>query len=159
MTFGLLQRRLFIPIVDLLRQGITPEKLALSIALGVTLGVAPVLGATSILCFIAALLFRLNVPAIQLVNYTVYPLQFALLIPFMRTGEWMLGAQPTKITLVQIVTMTRTHPWSAIEMLWLATLHALAAWSVTGLLASLLIYLLLVPALRRLGRSFPAKAH
>ena len=70
--------------------GITPEKIALSVALGITLGVTPVLGSTSILCFLAAVVFRLNAPAIQLVNYFVYPLQFALLIPFIGIvrGRW-----------------------------------------------------------------------
>ena len=54
MRAGFLRRRIVIPILDLLRQGITPEKIALSIALGITLGVTPVLGSTSILCFLAA---------------------------------------------------------------------------------------------------------
>ena len=94
MRAGFLHRRILTPILDLLRQGITPEKIALSIALGITLGVTPVLGSTSILCFLAAVVFRLNVPAIQLVNYFVYPLQFALLIPFIRMGEWIFAARP-----------------------------------------------------------------
>jgi uncharacterized protein (DUF2062 family) len=158
MTGSILRRKFLIPILDLLRQGITPQKIALSIALGITLGVTPVLGSTSILCFFAALAFRLNVPAIQLVNYAVYPLQFALLIPFIRMGEWMFGVAPTRITLAQIADMVRANAWHAIQTLWLATLHALAAWLVIGSLASLLIYALLTPILKRLGRSIPAEA-
>ncbi len=82
MIAGWLRRKIVNPILDLLRQGITPEKIALSIALGLTLGVAPVLGSTSILCLLAAFVLGLNLPAIQLVNYLVYPLQLALLAPF-----------------------------------------------------------------------------
>ena len=70
---GLLRRRIVIPILDLLRQGIIPEKIALSIALGITLGVTPVLGSTTILCLLAAVLFRLNLPAIQLVSWVSVP--------------------------------------------------------------------------------------
>jgi hypothetical protein len=157
MTGNFSNRKSLVPILDLLRQGITPRKIALSIALGITLGVTPVLGSTSILCFLAAIAFRLNVPAVQVVNYAVYPLQFALLIPFIRVGEWMFGAAPMKFTLAQIVSMVRDHPWIAIQTLWLATLHALAAWVVIGSLASLLIYLLLTPVLKRLGSSIPAE--
>jgi uncharacterized protein (DUF2062 family) len=153
MTSSFFKRKFVIPILDLLRQGITPEKLALSIALGITLGVTPVLGSTSILCFLAALAFRLNVPAIQLVNFAVYPLQFALLIPFLRMGEWIFGAPPMKITLAQIVGMIRANAFAAMDTLWVATLHALVAWLLIGSLLLLLLYLLLVPFLKRLGRS------
>jgi uncharacterized protein (DUF2062 family) len=44
MREGFLYRKLVRPLVDLLRQGVSPEKIALSVALGVTLGVFPVLG-------------------------------------------------------------------------------------------------------------------
>ena len=158
MTGSFFKRKFLIPVLDLLRQGITPEKIALSIALGITLGVTPVLGSTSLLCFLAALAFRLNVPAIQLVNYAVYPLQFILLVPFIRMGEWMFAATPMKITLAQIVAMVRANAWAAIQTLWLATLHALAAWLVIGSLASLLIYFLLTPVLKQLGRSLQPEA-
>lgn len=148
-----LRTRIIAPILDLLRQGTAPEKIALSIALGITLGVVPVLGSTSILCFLAAIVFRLNVPAIQLVNFLVYPLQFALLIPFIRMGEWIFAAQPITISAAQVVNLIRADVWNAIAMLWTATIHALAVWLVLGSLASLFLYLLLAPALRRLDQS------
>jgi uncharacterized protein (DUF2062 family) len=98
MSAGWLRRQIVNPVLDLLRQGVTPEKISLSIALGITLGVTPVLGSTSVLCFLAAVLLRLNLPALQLVNYLVYPLQFALLVPFIRVGEWILAAPPVRLT-------------------------------------------------------------
>ena len=158
MRAGFLRRRIVIPILDLLRQGITPEKIALSIALGITLGVTPVLGSTSILCFLAAVVFRLNAPAIQLVNYFVYPLQFALLIPFIRMGEWIFAARPAGISLAQIANLIRADAWNAIAVLWTATMHALVAWLAIGSLASLVIYLLLAPALRKLGAALRTEA-
>ena len=150
-----LRRRTVDTCVDLLRQGITPEKMALSIALGLTLGVTPVLGSTSILCFFAALLLRLNLPVIQLVNYFAYPLQFALLLPFIRVGDWILAAPPVRITVGEIVGLIRADVWNAIATLWTATVHALVAWFFIGSLASLVIYALLTPFLRRLSRSLP----
>jgi len=152
------RRRILIPILDLLRQGITPEKIALSIALGITLGVTPVLGSTSILCFLAAVVLRLNAPAIQLVNYLVYPLQFALLIPFIRIGEWIFGSQPIQISASQVLQLIREDVWTAIATLWTATMHALVAWLAIGSVVSLLLYLLLAPVLRRAGRSLQADA-
>ena len=63
-------RRVVDPLLSLLRQGLSPERLALSVAVGIALGVLPVLGTTTLLCTLAAILFRLNVPAMQLVNYS-----------------------------------------------------------------------------------------
>ena len=77
-SFGFWHRRIVNPILDLLRQGITPEKMALSIALGITLGITPVIGSTSILCLLAAIVLRLNTPAIQLICLL---LLFPLLVP------------------------------------------------------------------------------
>jgi uncharacterized protein (DUF2062 family) len=158
MRIGFWRRRIVVPILDLLRKGITPEKIALSIALGITLGITPVLGSTSLLCFLAAVLLRLNLPAIQLVNYFVYPLQFALLIPFIRMGEWIFAAQPIKISAAQVLNLIRADVWRAIAILWTATMHALVAWLAIGSLASLVIYLLLAPVLRKLGAALRAEA-
>jgi hypothetical protein len=40
---------------------------------------------------VAAVVLRLNFPALQLVNYLVYPLQILLLWPFARLGKWLFG--------------------------------------------------------------------
>jgi hypothetical protein len=74
--------------------GLTPEKVALVIAVGFVLGTFPVLGAATILCAIAALVFRLNMPALQAVNQIVTPAQYALLLPLARLGARVIGARP-----------------------------------------------------------------
>ena len=159
MIAGWLRRKIVNPSIDLLRQGITPEKIALSIALGLTLGVTPVLGSTSILCWMAAVLLRLNLPAIQLVNYIMSPLQLALWVPFIRIGEWIFAAPPVRITLAGIAGLIRADVWHAITTLWTATIHALVAWFMLGSLVSLVTYVLLTPLLRRLSESLPAGSH
>lgn len=153
MIAGWLRRKIVNPILDQLSQGITPEKIALSVALGLTLGVTPVLGSTSILCLLAAVLLRLNLPVIQLVNYFAYPLQLALLVPFIRLGQWIFAEPPVSFTLAGIAALIREDVWNAIAELWTATFHALVAWLALGSLAALLIYALLTPALRRLKLS------
>ena len=83
---GFWKRRLVDPVVALLRQGVTPEKIALGMALGITIGVAPMIRSTTMLCAIASFALRLNPAAIQIVNYLMSPLQLALLIPFIGGG-------------------------------------------------------------------------
>jgi uncharacterized protein (DUF2062 family) len=100
---GFFRRQIARPIVELLRQGVTPEKMALSLALGVALGVFPVLGTTTALCALVAFIWRLNLPAIQIVNYFVYPLQIALLIPFFRAGEKLFGRPHLPLSVTQIL--------------------------------------------------------
>jgi len=144
------RRKVVWPIQGFLRLGLTPRKLAFTIALGVALGVTPVLGSTALLCTIAAIAFRLNLAAIQLVNWLVYPLQLALLIPFLRMGAWMFGIQPTELSVVNIVALIRANVFHAIAILWSATMHALAVWILFGSIATGMLYLVLFPVLCRM---------
>jgi uncharacterized protein (DUF2062 family) len=68
------QRRVRDPIVAQLTQGITPEKIALTIAVGSALALYPMLGVTSVFCFLAAVFLRLNQPIIQVINYLCFPI-------------------------------------------------------------------------------------
>ena len=72
--------------VQALRKGVSPRRLALTLALGFVLGCIPVLGIPTALCAMVALLFRLNLPAIQAANYAAMPFQVALIVPLARLG-------------------------------------------------------------------------
>ena len=147
---GFWQRKFVKPIIDLVNQGITLQKIVLSIAIGATLGVIPVPGATTILCTIAAILFRLNLPAIQLVNYLVYPLQIILLIPFYRAGEFVFNAEPLSLSASKVVGMIKEDVWAAIKFLWDTTLHAVVVWCILAPILVAILYYLLLPLVKRL---------
>jgi hypothetical protein len=153
---GFIQRRLVQPLLQLLRMGITPEKIALSLAFGMALGTFPVLGSTTILCTLAVFLFGLNFPAIQIVNYFVYPLQLALLVPLLRAGRILFREPPLPFKLADILAMIRVNPSSAIRVLWIATLHAIVAWAIVAVPMIFLLNAVLRPAMRRLGRGLGA---
>jgi len=153
MKRGFIHRRVVAPIVALLTQGITPDKIALSVAVGIVLGIFPVLGSTTILCAAAALIFQLNLPAIQVVNYLIYPLQLFLLVPFIRMGEKLFRIAPLQLSLTQILAMVRSDLPHAISTLWLAEVHAMWAWLLIGSPAIFLIYFLLSWALRQVAAS------
>lgn len=149
------RRRIARPIAELLRQGVTPEKMALSLALGVALGVFPVLGTTTALCALVAFLWRLNLPAIQIVNYFVYPLQIALLIPFFRAGEKLFGAPHLPLSVTQILAAVHASFWGATRFLGTTIWHAAVAWCLIAPLFVSLAYVILVPLLRRTVRMTP----
>ena len=144
------KRRFIKPIIDLLNTGLTPQKIVLSIAIGVTLGVIPVIGATTILCTIAAISFRLNLPAVQLVNYLVYPLQVILLIPFYRAGEFVFNTEPFILSASQVIDMIKEDAWAAINFLWDTTLHAVVVWFILAPILVVILYYLLLPIVKRL---------
>ena len=72
-------------------EGLSPNKIALIVALGLVLGAFPVYGCPTILCGLAAIALRLNLPALQLVSQMATPVQLALLVPLARVGSWMFG--------------------------------------------------------------------
>jgi len=149
MTNGFLARKLIRPLLELLRQGATPEKLALSIALGAVFGLLPAIGCNTTLCALIALVWRLNLPAIQLVNYFLYPLQIALLIPFFRLGEKLFRAPHLPLSVSQIYAFAHANLWGAIQLLWTTTWHAIVVWALLAPFAAAMLYFLLVPAFRR----------
>jgi uncharacterized protein (DUF2062 family) len=142
-------RQLIEPIIRLLKQGLTPEKLALTVALGVVLGVTPVIGSTTVLCTLAAILLQLNLPAIQLVNGLVYPFQFVLLIPFYRAGAWLFRADAPSISLGGIMELAKGGLWTTVQGLRVLTMHALVVWLIAGTLVASLLYRVMVPLMNR----------
>lgn len=149
---GLFRRRIARPVIELLSQGVTPEKMALSLALGLALGVFPVLGTTTGLCALAALILRLNLPAIQIVNYLVYPLQIALLIPFFRMGEKLFSSPRLPLSLAQILAMAQANFSGATRFLWTTIWHSIVAWCLIAPVFVAVAYVILVPLLRRAVR-------
>jgi uncharacterized protein (DUF2062 family) len=153
---GFLQRRLVRPLLALLRQGVTPEKLALSVALGAIISVIPVLGVSTVLCALVALALRLNLPAIQLVNYLLTPVQLLLIIPFLRLGEWLTGAPRHPVTLESGLALLSHGIWNAVRILWDAIVHATFGWLVLAPVAAAVLYVIFRQVFRRLAPARPA---
>jgi uncharacterized protein (DUF2062 family) len=146
------RRRVVEPILDLLRQGVTPEKIAMSLAFGLGVGIFPVLGVSTVLCTVIAIGFRLNLPAIQLVNYLASPLQLALIIPFVRVGESLLGVSPQPLSIAEGFRLMAIGVMHAITVLWDAIVHAALGWIVLGPAIIFVLYRVFRPVLIRAAR-------
>ena len=149
------RRRIVAPLRALLRQGATPEKLALSLALGITIGLVPVLGVSTALCAGVAFALRLNMPAIQLVNYLLAPLQLLLVIPFLRFGEWLAQAPRFPITVDAGLALLSEGVMHAVSVLGGAIVHATLGWVVLAPLAGYALYRSLRPILARFATPTP----
>lgn len=134
---------------DLLRQGLSPQKIALCLALGVAISTVPIsFGLGTALCTAAAVLFGLNLPAIQAANWAAAPLQVLLFIPYMRAGEFLTRAKPLPLSIAQITAMFHADFWGSLARLWGSILRATLGWAVLAPVAVLLLYAVLVPLLR-----------
>jgi uncharacterized protein (DUF2062 family) len=133
------------PLQSFTGQGMSADGIALCVALGIVLGVFPVFGGPTILCALAALFLRLNLPAIQCVNYLAYPLQLTLLLPFIRLGGWLFRSEPPSAILIHAYT------WHAAYSIVKAGAHTIVAWFCVSAPAGLLLYMLLAYLLRRPG--------
>ncbi len=102
--------------------------------LGIVLGVFPVFGLPTLLCAAAAIVFRLNLAAIQLVNQVSAPLQYALLLPLGRAGAQITGARVSGTILENLANGAR---------------NAIIGWACFCIPVGLLLYLLIAFALRQ----------
>ncbi len=145
---SLFQRKVIGPIVDVLRMGCSPRKLAWSIAAGLVIGVNPLLGSTTLVSLAAALLLRLNLLASQIANHVVYPLQIALFLLFIKVGDLVFHTGRLPLAPHQLFHEARHHPIATTRMLWSWEWHALIVWAVFSAVAAPLMVAFLTPALQ-----------
>lgn len=117
-------------------QCLSGDSIAMILSVGLVLGTFPVYGCPTILCLLAALVFRLNAPALQLVNQLSSPLQLALLIPFAGLGARILGSHTTSSN-------------SFLSRFGELTLQVVAGWLCISVPMGILLYVVLSYALRR----------
>lgn len=141
-------RRVSGPIRGLLRQGLTPEGIALALAFGLAAGVFPVLGTTTLLGVAIAAILRLNQPALQLANWLAYPLQLVLILPFVRLGEWLVGVPPASFSVAEVARGVAADPTQAVAAFGVTGLHAVLGWVVVVPIGVLVLYRVLLPVLR-----------
>ena len=145
------QERVVAVIVAQFTQGFTPQKIALTIALGLNLAVFPILGSTTLLCALVAFCLKLNQPVIQLVNWLAYPLQFMLLLGFVRIGEWVMRAPPVSFSIPELLRKFEESPTKFMHDFGLTGVHGIVAWLLIAPFVAALIYFLLLPPLEKLA--------
>ena len=144
-----LKRYLLDPLLALLRQGVSPRRLALCTAIGIVVGNIPILGVSTVLCTIIALTFRLNLPAMQLAQGAMAPLQLLLIIPYVRLGEWLLRAPRQPLSIKASLALLSEGAGHAIVVLWDAIVHASVAFALVAPVATFILYRLFIPVFER----------
>ncbi|HWZ94038.1 MAG TPA: DUF2062 domain-containing protein [Opitutaceae bacterium] len=147
------QRRIADPVVAQLTQGITPEKIALTIAVGGACALFPIFGVTTLLCFLVALVLRLNQPIIQLLNQALWPLHVAMIFWLVRLGDFIFGVPHQKFKVHEMYILWREEGWAKFfDKFGTIALHASIAWVLLAPFFIVLCYYSLVPVMRAIER-------
>jgi uncharacterized protein (DUF2062 family) len=156
---GAWQRRVVGVILGQLRQGITPQKIALTVAIGLALGVFPILGTTTLLCLLVGVALRLNQPIIQLVSWVAWPLQFPAIYLFIRIGERLTRAPTQPFSIPELLLQFRQAPLQFLQQFGMTALRGVLAWLLIAPLLAAALYWALLPPLRSLARLRTGSAH
>jgi uncharacterized protein (DUF2062 family) len=140
------------PVMGLLRRGADPERLAWSLALGVVVGVNPLLGSTTVLVLALAAAFRLNLVASQVGNHAVYPLELLMFPVFIKVGSLVFGTVKLPLEGSALWHAAKYHPWRTTRMLWTWEWHALVVWAVLAVGAVPVLAMGIRPVLEKMAR-------
>lgn len=139
-----LRRRTVDPLLALARAGTAPRTLARSFALGFAVGTCPLLGAPLPLLACVLTLSRwlsppgaaaapLNAPALLLGNAASFPVEAALLLPYVRAGAWATGTALPPLSPAALRRELWHNPRSLVDVLagacgvWLVSVPFVAA--------------------------------
>ena len=103
----------------LLKQGLTPKQLALSLVVSTLVSLFPVFGITTIVLTLIAIPLRLNLPIMIAFSYVGDSLKFLLLIPFIKIGARILGTEHTLLTFEAIKASYQADFWQTAKDLTL----------------------------------------
>ncbi|KAK4341257.1 hypothetical protein RND71_039758 [Anisodus tanguticus] len=148
-----IHKKIVDPLLQILRRGAEPKQLAFSGALGVTLGLFPIVGVAVFLCGLAiAVLGSLcHAPTVLLANFIVTPIELSLVIPFLRLGESVSGGPHFALSSDALKkVLTGKASWEVL----LSIYHALLGWLVAVPFILAGVYLLFLPCFTILVRKF-----
>jgi uncharacterized protein (DUF2062 family) len=144
------QRRVRDPLVAQLTQGITPEKIALTLAVGSAFALFPVIGTTTLLCFLVAIGLRLNQPIVQLINQALWPVHIPAIFGCVRLGEALFGAPRVHLSIRRMHDLLWSDPTLFFHQFGLTVLYAVVAWAVLAPFYIAAVYYIAVPLMREI---------
>jgi uncharacterized protein (DUF2062 family) len=143
--------RVLRPLKDQLTQGVSPDALALTVTLGVLIGVFPIFGATTTLCVIAGVALKLNQPALQLANHAMVVPQVLLIPVFVKAGERLFGLAPVSFDPRLLPAQFLAQPAAFLRAYGRSGLAGTAVWALAAPVAGALLYYPLRRGFRKMG--------
>ena len=126
--------RILRPLLRQLRGGVTPRRLAWSLALGIVVGINPSVGLTTLVVVVLAWTFGLNQVASQIGAHSVAPVHLMLFVPFIEVGVHLFHTRRLPLSRRQIEHLSH-HPLRLIRDIWQWEWHALVVWGIVAAIA------------------------
>jgi hypothetical protein len=152
------RRWLVAPVKAQLTQGISVERISWTIALGMVLGVFPIMGTPTLVCLLAGWAFRLNHVVMQVFKEAVYPLHLALILVFIRLGERLCGAPLISFSIPEMLARFKADPLGFASDFGMAAWHGVVAWLLIAPVALVLIKWVATPVVCRIAASKQGEA-
>jgi uncharacterized protein (DUF2062 family) len=126
--------RILRPLLRQLRGGVTPRRLAWSLALGIVIGINPSVGLTTVVVVALAWMLGLNQIASQIGVHSVAPFHLLLFLPFIELGVHLFHTRRLPLSKRQLEHLTH-HPLQLVRDIWQWEWHALIVWGVVAAIA------------------------
>jgi uncharacterized protein (DUF2062 family) len=142
-------------ILDELKKGSTPEKLAQGLIGGILIGIFPLIGFTTLMAILAGFIFKINQVVIQTSNYLMYPVQI-IMIPFYLKIVSMIfdvGYVPLRPDI--LLSQFKVDPWGFVHKYAIIGLYAVGLWCVL----SIILYFILYPIILKTVLKFKKGRH
>jgi uncharacterized protein (DUF2062 family) len=146
------QRRVRDPIVAQLTQGMTPEKIAETLAIGSCIALFPILGVTTLLCFLVGIVLRLNQPIIQLINQALWPVHISAIYLCVRLGETLFGAPHLRFSIRYMNSLFWDDRTMFLHRFGMTALYAIVAWALLAPFYIATVYYITLPLAREIAR-------
>ena len=135
--------KIWIKFKAIIKQGLTPKQLALSIVVSTLVSVFPVFGISTIALTCMALPLRLNLPIMIAFSYVIEPLKLIVIIPFINIGASVFETEHTLLTIEAIKTSYKTGFWSTSKELSYELLCGTVGWALTAIPVGIVLYFIL----------------
>lgn|GEM_PF-3903552 len=92
----------------------------------------------------------------QLSNYFTYPLHVVCMIPFYKTGAFFFNEE-FNLSVNQIIAMAENGVFDMIGKIGMAIVHAIAAWAMIAPVLVGILYMALLPLVKKVSRRLQTK--
>lgn len=131
-------------ILDQLKTGSTPEKIAEAVVAGILIGIFPVLGTTTLLAGLCGYFFKYNQVVIQSVNYLVYPLQIIMIPVYMKIVSLVFDVGNVPLRPDLVVDKFKESPKEFFQLYGLVGLYSIVLWAI----GAIILFFILRPIIK-----------
>jgi hypothetical protein len=139
-TGALWKRWVLRPVMLQLTQGTSSHKVAQALAFGLTLGIFPIIGSTTLLALLVGIPLRLNQPVLQAFKTLAYPLQWMSVLGFYRMGEWLYGVPHVSLSIPRMMERFFAEPGPFFRDYGMTALYGITVWCLLAPALLLVLY-------------------